>query len=399
MLRSLGVARVVARLSMYNTTPYTGTSLYSTTTGTPSIPSIEYSEFGDPSKVLTHTTSSPVATKGGEDGSDDVTVSVLASPVNPADINTIQGVYPSKPSSFPAVPGNEGVGYVAGKGRVISAVPALGWWRESFSTHPDNLLFLDEVCEGHGDTVLTNAQAATMTVNPTTALRMLSDFVPGPGKGGSDGEGRVFIQNGATSAVGRAAIQIGAATGWESVNVIRARESEEETEAVKDELKALGATEVLTEEEAAGASTRDLGSVAPSLALNCVGGRSSITLAKHLSQGGTLVTYGGMSMRPVTIPTGLLIFKDISVVGFWMTRWNAEASREAKVEMYRSLVDLVAAGKLSWAGPSDFNLVPFGPGCVSSAFPPPAEGGGGAERKKKALFVFPSEIGDEHHVV
>jgi len=37
---------------------------------------------------------------------------MLASPVNPADINTVQGTYPVKPSKFPSVPGNEGVGVV-----------------------------------------------------------------------------------------------------------------------------------------------------------------------------------------------------------------------------------------------------------------------------------------------
>lgn len=40
-----------------------------------------------------------------------VRVRYLASPVNPADINQVQGVYPIKPS-LPAVGGNEMVGEV-----------------------------------------------------------------------------------------------------------------------------------------------------------------------------------------------------------------------------------------------------------------------------------------------
>lgn len=36
---------------------------------------------------------------------------MLAAPVNPADINTIQGVYAVKPQ-LPSIPGNEGVGEV-----------------------------------------------------------------------------------------------------------------------------------------------------------------------------------------------------------------------------------------------------------------------------------------------
>lgn len=36
----------------------------------------------------------------------------IASPINPADINQIQGTYEAKPNEFPAVAGNEGCGIV-----------------------------------------------------------------------------------------------------------------------------------------------------------------------------------------------------------------------------------------------------------------------------------------------
>lgn len=64
---------------------------------------------------------------------------MLAAPVNPADINTIQGTYAVQPP-LPAVPGNEGVGEVVAVGegcagslqpgdRVIPRVNAMGTWR------------------------------------------------------------------------------------------------------------------------------------------------------------------------------------------------------------------------------------------------------------------------------
>lgn len=59
-----------------------------------------YSEFGEPAKVIKKVEEKlPVLTKN------EVLVKILAAPVNPADINTIQGRYPVKPV-FPAVPGN-----------------------------------------------------------------------------------------------------------------------------------------------------------------------------------------------------------------------------------------------------------------------------------------------------
>ncbi len=41
-----------------------------------------------------------------------------------------------------------------------------------------------------------------------------------------------------------------------------------------------------------------------------------------IRDGGTLVTYGGMSMQPVTASTAAMIFKDITFRGFWLSgRW------------------------------------------------------------------------------
>ena len=57
----------------------------------------------------------------------------------------------------------------------------------------------------------------------------------------------------------------------------------------------------------------------PKLGLNCVGGASSTAVAKSLAPGSTIVTYGGMSMKPLTIPTSLLIFKDLTCKGFWLS--------------------------------------------------------------------------------
>lgn len=48
-----------------------------------------------------------------------VVVKWLYAPVNPADINTIQGKYPSKPP-LPAVPGNEGVGEIVAAGSSVT---------------------------------------------------------------------------------------------------------------------------------------------------------------------------------------------------------------------------------------------------------------------------------------
>lgn len=81
---------------------------------------------------------------------------------------------------------------------------------------------------------------------------------------------------------------------------------------LEEELKTLGADTVATPENVR-EQVKAAGMPAPKLALNCVGGESATTLSKMLMPGGTIVTYGGMSMKPVSIPTPVLIFKDIKV--------------------------------------------------------------------------------------
>ena len=64
----------------------------------------------------------------------------------------------------------------------------------------------------------------------------------------------------------------------------------------------------------------------PKLGLNCVAGESGASLANLLGHGGVLVTYGGTSKQPVSVPVGPFIFKDITLRGFWMTRWSQQHS-------------------------------------------------------------------------
>lgn len=85
----------------------------------------------------------------------------------------------------------------------------------------------------------------------------------------------------------------------------------------------------------------------PLLALNCVGGKSALSLVRNLRNNGVLVTYGGMSREPLTVPTSVFIFKNISLRGFWMTQWHKNNSNtSAQKDMYEDLFDLIRQGKL-----------------------------------------------------
>lgn len=52
-----------------------------------------------------------VAAASGPVGSNDVSLKILAAPINPSDLNMVEGVYGIK-AKLPAVAGNEGVAVV-----------------------------------------------------------------------------------------------------------------------------------------------------------------------------------------------------------------------------------------------------------------------------------------------
>jgi len=181
-------------------------------------------------------------------------------------------------------------------------------------------------------------------VNPCTAYRMLKDFE-------EMREGDWWVQNGANSGVGRAAIQLGKSWGLKSINIIRDRPDAEATEAMKKELLELGATKVVTESELMGQGFSDQvkewtngGRENVKIGLNCVGGKPTSAMVKLLSYGGHLVTYGGMSKQPLMLPTGLLIFKDLKFSGFWVSRWS-DAHPEEKKRTVDEILEMTRKGE------------------------------------------------------
>lgn len=303
-----------------------------------------YNDYGDPVKVIKKESEDILF----ENKNDQVLVKMLAAPVNPADINTIQGKYPVKPA-LPSIPGNEGVAEIVAVGsevknlstgdRVIPLANALGTWR----THA----VLDAKLLFKVPKQLGLAEAAQLTVNPCTAYRMLKDFA-------TLSPGCTIIQNGGNSAVGQNVIQISKVWGINTVNIIRDRPNVDQ---LKSELKELGATEVLTEEELRTTDIFKEKYPKPCLALNCVGGKSATELMRHLAPRGTLVTYGGMSLQPVTVSTAALIFKDINVRGFWMTEWTKNnAHSEKRIEMLDDLIKMMSEKKIH---SPVFEMVPF----------------------------------------
>ncbi|MGI8956923.1 MAG: MDR family NADPH-dependent oxidoreductase [Chthoniobacterales bacterium] len=260
-------------------------------------------------------------------------VRILAAPINPADLNQIEGKYPIR-FPLPATPGFEGAGIVeaVGRGGQDLAVGAqvilphdLGTWREKAVVAADKLTVVPNV--------IAPEQAAMLKINPITAWRMLHDFVRLE-------KGDWVIQNAANSAVGRAVIVLCRELGFRTVNVVRREE-------LIDELRAAGGDVVLLDND----ELRDAVAAATEkavirLALNAVGGESALRLAKIVAPEATIVTFGAMGLQPLRIPNGLLIFKNLHFTGFWVNKWYERASAEERRATFAPLIDLTRRGLL-----------------------------------------------------
>ncbi|HEX8076356.1 MAG TPA: zinc-binding dehydrogenase, partial [Chthoniobacterales bacterium] len=82
------------------------------------------------------------------------------------------------------------------------------------------------------------------------------------------------------------------------------------------------------------------------LALNAVGGENALRVAKCLASDGTMVTYGAMSLQPLSIPNGMLIFKNLRFTGFWVNKWYDAATSEQRAETFAPLFDMAKRGLL-----------------------------------------------------
>ena len=287
-----------------------------------------YEKHGNPADVL-HVETRPWPTPAAGEA----VVKIRAAPINPADLNQIEGKYPVR-AELPATPGFEGAGTVVELGMGVKGLTSgalvilphnVGTWRNAVAVKADELIVVPKGIEP--------VQAAMLKINPLTAWRLLHDYVDLQ-------KGDWLIQNAANSAAGRDVIQIAHELGYKTLNIVRRTELIDELRAEGGDVVRVDGDNLREEVKSAtgGASVR--------LGLNAVGGDSALRLANCLAPGGTLVSYGAMSLQPLKIPTGLLIFKDLRFRGMWINKWYDNATPSERMETFRPLFDMARRGLL-----------------------------------------------------
>ncbi len=303
---------------------------------------LRFEAFGEPSEVLSLSeVPDPVPGPG------EVRLRMGLRPINPSDLLQVKGVYGRRPD-LPATAGLEGLGTVDALGAGVEgfelgqrAVPlgAQGTWAELLVTPAENLVAIPAG--------LTDEAACQVIVNPLTAwLMCLVDLKLGPGDW--------LVQTASGSAVGRCILQIALLKGFKVLSLVRRDD-------LAQELEGLGAGPALntTDPHWMDKAAALLPKSGAKAAVDAVGGALGGQVAMLLQRNGTLLVYGALSMEPLQIPGGQLIFKTLTLRGFWLTDWKLRTPREERDRILGGLLAEMAAGRVGPPVEAVFPLADF----------------------------------------
>ena len=295
--------------------------------------SVRFKEFGSPADVLTYQCEPEEKLTSSDLKPNEVRVNIQFSPINPADLNYIQGNYGIRPE-LPATPGVESSGIVTESasdkisvGDLVIFITRVGTWQSEVICAADDLVVIPAIPP---------EQAAMLKVNPLTALCLLENYIELK-------PGDFIIQNAANSGVGQCVIQIAKQLGIKTINLVRRAE-------LIPELLELGADHVLLDNTFVVEQVREIcGENSPKLACNAVGGDSALRLMDAIAEQGQHITFGAMSMRSLKVPNKFLIFKRIQLHGLWVTKWLEANDHPTIQTAYHRLAEWVAKGQLNQA--------------------------------------------------
>jgi len=271
--------------------------------------------------VEVHTLPEPAPPGPGE-----VLVQVRYAPINFNDLMVIWGVYNWKPQP-PEILGNEGAGVVLEVGEGVTGLapgtpvvlPFMArTWRERLVLEADQLVALPHDADMQ--------QAAMATINAVTAAMLLDDYV-------DLAPGDAVVFNAATSGLAHWLAGLARQRGLHAIGLVRKQGD-------VGRIRQAGCEIVLVDEDGV-AESAELQGLNVRLALDGVGGASARRLAEVLGVGGKLVAYGAASHAPMEVSAQHLIFKRLTVHGFFE---GYPENAERVPTMLAGLADLLRPG-------------------------------------------------------
>ena len=283
-------------------------------------------------------------------GPGEVSVRMLAAPINPQDVMVLAGRYPVKPENHEGgepIPGYDGVAEVVECGdgvtglcsddRVIPKRHGLGTWRTHAVFQEASLVKVSSIVDP--------MFLATMRMCVAPAYLLLEDMArlrPGDW----------IIQNAASGCIAQMASQFARLKGLHSISIVRDRADARLTAALKDKLVRLGADVVLAESELASLDTLHKGKRIM-LALDSVFGPLAARMSTYLSPNAMFVNYGSLGVEgrsgAFELTQDMIFWKQITFRNFRLSTCMGARSEEEIRDMLAWFGDLFESGVLKAA--------------------------------------------------
>lgn len=285
--------------------------------------------FGEPQDVM-HLGESPVP----QPGKGQVLIRMILSPIHNHDIWTVRGSYGYKPPLPGAIGGSEAVGTVEALGegvdagllgKRVTAAGVHGAWAEFFLAPAAGLVPVPDA--------ISDEAAAQLIAMPFSAMALL-EFL-------GVKETDWMIQNTANGAVGKAVALVAQARGIHVINLVRRDDGVKEMEKLGIKNTVSTATDGWQQ------TVRDMVGDQPIKAgVDSIGGSASKDIVDLLGENGLLVSFGSMTGEPMQIPSGPVIFKQLTIKGFWGSTVIGSMQTEQRHRLISELIQHVAKGTI-----------------------------------------------------
>jgi NADPH:quinone reductase-like Zn-dependent oxidoreductase len=122
-----------------------------------------------------------------------------------------------------------------------------------------------------------------------------------------------------------------------------------------------------------------IGDASLELILDAVAGEPVAQLASLLKIEGQIISYTARARQPLSIPVVDLIFRGLSVHGYWLNRWLQTTPRDTVAQTYQELATLVLDGTLAAPIEATYALADYREAIAHAAR---------GDRNGKVLFAF-----------
>ena len=303
----------------------------------PLVRALIHHSFGDPAAEL-HVEDVTEPTPGPGQ----VLIRMSKAAIHNHDLLTVSGDYGILPD-LPAQGGTEATGVVEALGEGVTnlsvgqrvAGGAFGVWAEKYVASAAGLVPVPDAVDDD-----TAAQLISM---PASALALLNAL--------NVNEGDWIAQNAAGGAVGRLLAQFARSRGVNVVGLVRRN-------AGVDELAAAGIDNIVsTEDENWRERVTKITGGAPIVAgVDSVGSTATGDMLSIVSDGGRLVLFGGMASWRMDAAIGDVIFRGITIEGFWGAKVMPAMAPEARAALIGEVVQRAVSGEITLPVEDTFTL-------------------------------------------